>query len=406
MLQKKENMTASSDYIQLTKDYSAPNYAPLDVVITKGEGCWVWDVEGNKYLDFLSAYSAVNFGHCNERIRKVAEDQLKKLTLTSRSFYTDELALLTKEISDFLGYEMSLFMNSGAEAVETAIKTARRWGYTTKKIEENKAEIIVFDKNFHGRTTTIISFSDSVEGRRAFGPYTEGFVMCKYGDIESVKKAVNKNTVAILVEPIQGEGGINIPPAGFLKSLKSLCEAEKLLFIADEIQTGLCRTGRVLCCDHDNVKPDLVVLGKSLGGGIIPISVVLGNKDTLSLLLPGSHGSTFGGNPFACRIAREVISIIKEDKPEVHVTKVGERLKSFLSGLNSPYIKEIRGRGLLIGIEFKPEAGKAKKFCLDLLDKNLLTKDTREQTLRLAPPLIIDDSALDWGMERIKSILV
>ena len=395
-----ENLS-SADLMQMTKDYSSPNYAPLEVVIEKGEGVWVWDVEGKKYLDFLSAYSAINFGHRHPRIEAAAIEQLRKVTMTSRSFYTKELALLCKEISEFSGMEMALFMNSGAEGVETAIKAARRWGYSKKNVTPDQAEIIVFDRNFHGRTTTIMSFSDSEEGKRAFGPFTPGFVMCTAGDIGSVKAAISKNTVAVLVEPIQGEGGINIPPDGYLKNLRELCTAENVLMIADEIQTGMCRTGEIFCCDYENVKPDIYILGKSLGGGIIPISAVLASAEILNLFIPGSHGSTFGGNPFAARIAREVIALINEEKPQVHTKKMGEYALNYLRALSSPKIKEVRGKGLLIGVEFHPEAGKAKHYCLELVKLGVLCKDTREQTLRLAPPLVIDQMALQFGLEQL-----
>lgn len=399
------NETATKDLIALTNLYSAPNYSPLDVVLTRGKGAWVWDVEDKKYLDMHSAYSAMNFGHCNERITKRAIEQLGKLTLTSRAFYTEELALLSKELVELCKMESCLFMNSGAEAVETAVKCARKWGYNVKGITENSAEIICLAGNFHGRTTTIISFSDSDSSRKDFGPYTPGFKVVPFGDIDAIEAALTNNTVGILFEPIQGEGGIILPPNGYIKKIRELCTKKNILMIADEIQTGLCRTGKLFACDHENVVPDLYIVGKSLGGGIIPISAVIGKRELLNVFSAGTHGSTFGGNPFACAVAREVIALIKEEKPEKNSEALGEYLLNQLRELKSSKVLEMRGRGLFVGIEFNHEAGKAKEFSAKLLKQGVLCKDTRVYTIRVAPPLTISKSELDFGLEQLKKVL-
>lgn len=396
---------ASQDYIKLAQDYSAPNYAPLDVVLVRGEGSWVWDAEGNKYLDMLSAYSAMNWGHLNQRIVDRAKEQLGVLTVTSRAFYNDQFSLFAKELAEFCNSESVLVMNSGAEAVETALKGARRWGYVEKGIEDGKAEVICFSGNFHGRTTTIISFSDSEESRKNFGPFTPGFKLCPYGDAEALEKMITPNTVAILVEPIQGEGGVKIPQSGFLKQVREICTKNKVLFLADEIQTGLCRTGKIFACDYEGVTPDLYIIGKSLGGGIVPISAVVGKREILDLFTPGSHGSTFGGNPFACAIAREVLALIKEEKPHDRAFETGEYLLAKIEELKSPVVEALRGRGLLIGIDVRAEGGKAKHFCHLLKDRGMLCKDTRQQTIRLAPPLNISREDVDWAVEQLRAVL-
>ena len=389
----------------------APNYSPLPVILKHGEGVWVYDVNNKKYLDFLSSYSALNFGHLNSRITKVAKQQLDTLTLTSRAFLAEDLCLLAKELAEFLATEMSIFMNSGAEAVETAIKAARRWGYEKKGVEQNCAEVIVFNGNFHGRTTTIISFSDSDDSRKNFGPYTPGFKFCDFGDIDSVRSQISKNTVGILIEPIQGEGGIIIPPDGFIKQLREICDQENILLIDDEIQTGLCRTGKVMAIDHEGVKPDLYIIAKSLGGGIVPISAVSGRKDVLECLVPGSHGSTFGGNPFACAIAREVLKLIKDEHFEKRSTELGEYFINGIRAINSDKLIDIRGKGLFVGIEFDHNLGKAKQFCQKLAEAGgatgvgLLCKDTRDYTVRLIPPLVIKKEELDMGLEILEKVL-
>ncbi|HMO01829.1 MAG TPA: ornithine--oxo-acid transaminase [Oligoflexia bacterium] len=391
----------SSEIVNLHNNFAAINYAPLEVVLSKAEGCFVWDLEGNKYIDFLSCYSALSFGHRHPDLIKAAKEQLDRLTLTGRAFITDQLALFSQELAAFCQKERVLLMNSGAEAVETAIKIARRWGYEQKRVASEMANIICFAGNFHGRTTTIISFSDSRKTKDNFGPYTPGFKLVPFGLAEEVKRAIDQNTVAVLCEPIQGEGGIITPPAGFLTELRKICTQHNILFIADEIQTGLCRTGRRFACDHEEVIPDLYILGKALGGGIVPVSAVVGNRKFLDVLKPGSHGSTFGGNPFAAAIGRTVIKLIKETKPEKNAENLGSYLFEQLKGLKSPIIADIRGKGLLIGVDIDEKFGVAKDVCKKLLKNGVLSYDTREKTIRLAPPLTITRSELDYGLERI-----
>jgi ornithine--oxo-acid transaminase len=393
-------------YIDLGNSYTAPNYARLEVVFSHGAGPWLWDIEGRKYLDMLSAYSAVNFGHCNKRLNARAIDQMNKLTMVSAAFYNDVFAEAVKKIAELCAMESVIMMNSGAEAVETAIKTARRWGYLAKGIEENQAEIIVFSGNFHGRTTSIISFSEGKESRRAFGPYTPGFRICPYGDIQSLEALINKNTAAVLIEPIQGEGGVIIPPAGYLKQVRDLCTVSQVLFIADEIQTGLCRTGKVFCCEHESVLPDMYIIAKSLGGGITPVSAVATRREIFSLMGPGSHGSTFGGNLFASAIACEVCDIIKEEKPHEHSAELGQYLLQKMKEIasKSKVIESVRGRGLYIGIDINPQYGAGKDYCKKLLKEGVICKDTREKTIRLAPPLVVSKEELEYGIERLKKV--
>jgi ornithine--oxo-acid transaminase len=391
-------------YMDLENLYGAHNYHPLDVVITKGKGIWVWDVEGNKYLDFLSAYSAVNHGHCHPGVTKVLSEQGNTLTLTSRAFRNDQWPLLTKEICEITEYEMVLAMNSGAEAVETAVKAARMWGYQKKGIPENQAEIITCCNNFHGRTITIISFSTEESYKKDFGPFTPGFVQIPYGDTSALEKAITPNTAAFLVEPIQAEAGILIPPAGYLKKAKEICEENNVLFIADEIQTGLGRTGKMFACEHEGVRPDVTVVGKSLGGGCYAISAVLSDREVLGLFTPGSHGSTFGANPLASAVAREALRVLEEEKMLENSAEMGRYFLDKLKTLKSRHIKDIRGKGLLIGIELKPEAGGARKFCEALEKERLLCKETHEHVIRFAPPLIIKKKDLDWAFKRIKKV--
>ena len=395
----------SKAHIALTEEFSAHNYSPLGVVIARANGAHVWDVEGNRYLDMLSAYSALNFGHCNPRLTRVAHEQLDLVTLTSRAFFNDQLGPLCRDLASLCKLDMVLPMTSGAEAVETSIKAARRWGYQVKGVAVDKAEIITFSGNFAGRTTTIISFTDSDESRHNFGPFTPGFKLARFGDLDDTKDAVTEHTVAILVEPIQGEGGIIIPPDGFIRGLRELCDRENILLIADEIQTGLCRTGKVFGVDHDDVLPDLMTIGKSLGGGITPLSALIGKRAVMQLFTPGSHGSTFGGNTFACRIAREVIALINQEKPQDRSAELGNFALDFLRANPSKHVNAIRGRGLFIGIDIKPESGSAKDFCYRLKDKGILCKDTRKQTIRLAPPLIIERSDLEAALETIVAVL-
>lgn len=391
-------------YIDLEDLYGAHNYFPLDVVLAKGKGIWVWDVEGNKYLDFLSAYSAVNHGHCHPRIVKALTDQAKKLTLTSRAFRNEQWPLLAKELSSLTGYQMVLPMNSGAEAVETAVKAARMWGYQTKGIPENQAEIIVCRDNFHGRTTTIISFSTEPLYRKDFGPFTPGFTVIPFGDAEALEEAITPNTAAFLLEPIQAEAGILIPPEGYLGKARDICKANNVLFIADEIQTGLGRTGRMFACEYEDVTPDVLVIGKSLGGGAYAISAVLSQRDVLGLFTPGSHGSTFGANPLACAAAREALRLFGEEGLVENAAQMGAYFMEKLRSLKSRHIQTVRGRGLLIGIELKPSAGGARRFCEALEKEGLLCKETHEHVIRFAPPLIIKKKDLDWAFKRIKKV--
>jgi len=391
-------------YVDMEDLYGAHNYLPLDVVITKAKGIWVWDVEGKKYLDFLSAYSAVNQGHCHPRIIKALTDQAKKLTLASRAFRNEQWPLLAKELCDLTGYKMALPMNSGSEAVETAVKAARMWAYKKKEIPQDEAEIIVCSNNFHGRTITILSFSTESLYRKDFGPFTPGFVVVPYGEIGALEKAINQNTAAFLVEPIQAESGILFPPEGYLREAKELCEKNNVLFMADEIQTGLGRTGKLFGCDHEEVRPDVLIIGKSLGGGCYAISAVLAEREILELFTPGTHGSTFGANPLACAVAREAIRVIREEKMVENSAEQGIYFLKKLKTIKSKLIKEIRGRGLLIGIELKPEAGGARRFCEALEEEGLLCKETHENVIRFAPPLIIKQKELSWAFKKVKKV--
>ena len=395
----------SREHIRLTEAYSTHNYSPLEVVISRGAGAWVWDVEGRRYLDMLSAYGALNFGHSNPRILKVAHAQLDKLTLTSRAFYNDKLGPLCERLARLSKLDAVLLMNSGAEAVESAIKIARKWGYEKKGVPDNHAEIICLGQNFAGRTTTIISFSSSPSAKEHFGPFTPGFTIVPFGDAAAVEAAITPNTVAVLVEPIQGEAGIIVPPDGYLREVVAICRAHNVLFIADEIQTGMCRTGRIFACEHEDVIPDIYTIAKSLGGGIVPISAVIGRQEVMDVLTPGTHGSTFGGNPFACAVALEVLNIIEEERPHERAAELGAYLLQALTQIQSPLVSAVRGKGLFIGIDIKPEHGPAKKVCHDLMDVGLLCKDTRVQTLRLAPPLNIERSEIDWAIERLAQVL-
>jgi ornithine--oxo-acid transaminase len=394
----------AKDFVIVEDLYGAHNYQPLDIVLSRGKGIWVWDVEGKKYLDFLSAYSAVNHGHCHPRLVKALKSQAERLTLTSRAFRNDQWPFLAKELCELTGYEMVLAMNSGAEAMETAIKAARKWAYQKKGIPQDQAEIIACNNNFHGRTISLISFSTEPLYRKDFGPFTPGFVVVPYGDIRALETAINPNTAAFLVEPIQAEAGILMPPDGYLKKAKKLCEKHNVLFIADEIQTGLGRAGKLFACEYEEVKPDLLVIGKSLGGGFYAISAVLSPREILGLFKPGEHGSTFGANPLACAVARESIRLIKEEKMVENSAEQGKYFLEKLKTLESRHIKEVRGKGLLIGIELKPEAGGARRFCEALKEEGLLCKETHEHVIRFAPPLIIRRKDLDWAFKRIRHV--
>ncbi len=395
----------SQDFIAIENEYNAHNYKPLDVVLCKGKGVWLEDVDGKKYMDFLAAYSAVNQGHCHPRLVKVMKRQAGRLALTSRAFRNDQLPLLARELCQLLGYEMMLPMNSGAEAVETAIKAARKWGYQLKGVPADKAEIIVADGNFHGRTITIISFSPEPQYREGFGPFTLGFKMIPFGDIAALEKAITPNTVAFLIEPIQGEGGIVVPPAGYLQQAQAICRQQRVLLIADEIQSGLGRTGKLLASEHEGVRPDMVTIGKALSGGMYPISAVLSSKEILGVFKPGDHGSTYGGNPLACAVAREAIKIIINEKLCERSAELGEYFMTRLRQIKSPHVEKYRGRGLWIGIVMKKEAGGARRFCEALKDQGLLAKDTHEHIIRLAPPLIISKREIDWATKRIEQVL-
>jgi ornithine--oxo-acid transaminase len=392
-------------FIQLEDQYGAHNYHPLDVVIERAEGVWVYDVEGNKYLDCLSAYSAVNQGHVHPKILAALIEQAKKVTLTSRAFRNDQLPLFYKELSEISGYEMSLPMNSGAEAVESALKLARKWAYRVKGVERHKAEIITAAGNFHGRTITEVSFSTEPLYRDDFGPFTPGFVTVPYGDAVAIEKAINPNTAAVMLEPIQGEGGVLIPPVGYLKQVAEICQKNNVLFIADEIQTGLCRTGKLFASQHEGVRPDMVVIGKALSGGFYPVSAVLADQALLGLFTPGEHGSTFGGNPLAAAVARAALKVLIEEKLAERATEMGDYFMEQLAEIPSKNVKEVRGKGLLIGVELKPEAGGARRFCVELQKRGILAKETHEHVIRFAPPLVIDKATIDWALPSIREVL-
>ncbi len=395
----------SQEYIALEEKYGAHNYHPLDVVLTRGEGVWVYDVEGNKYLDCLSAYSALNQGHVHPKILKAMLEQAEKLTLTSRAFRNDQLPLLYKELAELTGYAMSLLMNSGVEAVETAIKVARKWAYRKKGVARNRAEIITAAGNFHGRTITAISFSTRSYYREDFGPFTPGFITVPYGDATLIQQAVTPNTAAVLIEPIQGEAGVIIPPPGYLKELAGICKKNNILFITDEIQTGLGRTGKLFASEHEGVRPDITIIGKALSGGFYPVSAVLADEEVLGLFEPGEHGSTFGGSPLAAAIARAALNVICEENLVEKANVLGEYLLEQLSEIPSPHVKEVRGRGLLIGIELKPEAGGARRFCEALQYRGILAKDAHENVIRFAPPLVIDKQTIDGVLPAIRDVL-
>lgn len=396
---------SSSDYISREKKYLAANYKPLPVVLARGEGVWVWDVDGHKYLDFLSAYSAVSGGHHNKRIIKAMNNQLDKIDVPSRAFYTDILGAYAEKLCAFTGMDKMLPMNTGAEAVETAVKAARRWGYRVKGIEKDKARIIVCDGNFHGRTTTIISFSSDADYRADFGPLTSGFDMIPYGDIAALEKAITPETCAFLIEPIQAEVGIKVPAKGYLRAAQELCKKHNVLFILDEIQTGMARTGKNFCFQHEIDRPDGLTLGKALGGGIYPVSAFLARADVMDVFNPGSHGSTFGGNPIAAAIGLEAITQIEEEKFAERSAELGEYLKSKLSAIQSPLVKEVRGMGLLVGLEIDPQYATARTVCENLMKRGLLCKETHDTVVRFAPPLIISKDEIDWAVGQVELTL-
>jgi ornithine--oxo-acid transaminase len=394
------------DFIGLESKYGAHNYAPLEVVLTRGKGVWLWDIHGRKYLDMMSAYSAISHGHCHPKIVRALSNQAKRLAVTSRAFYTDTLGPLEQKLCALTGLDKALLMNSGAEAVETAVKAARRWGYQVKGIPANKAEIIVASNNFHGRTTTIISFSTETDYQKDFGPLTPGFKAIPFGDAKALEEAITPNTCAFLVEPIQGEAGIIVPPAGWLKQVRDICSKNNVLLILDEIQSGLGRTGKTFCYQHNNIQPDGVILGKALGGGLLPVSAFIARHEIMDLFNPGSHGSTFGGNPLAATVALTALQVLEHDKLVERSEKLGTYFMAELKKIKSPLIKEIRGRGLWVGLEIDPRFGKAKDICKALAKHGLLTKDTHEVTLRLAPPLVIKKSELDLAVKIIRDVLL
>lgn len=396
-------MSKSETFITLDDTYGAHNYHPLDVVVERADGVWVYDVDGNKYLDCLAAYSAVNQGHCHPKILAAAKSQMDKVTLTSRAFRNDQMGPFLKTLCDTTGYEMALPMNTGAEAVESAIKLIRKWGYRVKGIPDNQAEIIVCEGNFQGRTTTIIGFSSEDQYKEDFGPFTPGFKLIPYGDVTALKEALTPNTAALMLEPIQGEGGVIVPPDGYLKEAYDICQANQVLFVADEIQTGFGRTGKMFACDHEGVKADLTIVGKALSGGFYPVSAVLGSKNILGLLRPGDHGSTFGGNPLGAAIGQAAIQALIEEKMIESSLELGEYFKGRLQRIESEHIKEVRGKGLFIGVElFTP----ARRFCEALQEKGILCKETHENVIRFAPPLVIKKEEIDWALSHIEPVLM
>ncbi len=398
-------MSNAADLIATEQRLGAHNYKPLDVVLTRGQGVHVWDSEGRQYLDCLSAYSAVNQGHCHPRILAAMTEQASKLTLTSRAFRNDQLALLYEELAALTGSHKILPMNSGAEAVETAIKAVRKWGYETKGVPEGKAEIIVCSGNFHGRTLSIVSFSTDPDARGGFGPFTTGFRTVPFGDAEAFEAAIGENTVGALIEPIQGEAGVIIPPAGYLRRVRELCTEKNITLILDEIQTGLGRTGKLLAEEHEGIEADVTLIGKALSGGFYPVSAVLSNSEVLGVLKPGQHGSTFGGNPLACAIAREALKVLVEEKMVENSASIGEYFLEGLKSIRSNIVKDVRGRGLMLAVELDPAAGGARQYCYALKDAGLLAKDTHVDTIRLAPPLVITRDQVDWALEKIEAVL-
>ena len=395
----------TKDYIEIEDKYGAHNYKPLSVVLSEGKGVWVWDVEGKKYLDCLSAYSAVNQGHCHPRVVKAMVDQAQKLALTSRAFRNDKLGKFYKKLVDLTGYSRVLPMNSGAEAVESAIKIARKWAYVVKGVPKYQAEIIVAAGNFHGRTVTIVSFSTEQFYKEAFGPFTPGFKVVTYGNIEEMKAAISPNTAAVMLEPIQGENGVVLPPDGYLKAVSDLCKENNVLFIADEIQTGLCRTGKWFASQHEGVRPDVTVIGKALSAGMYPVSAVLADDEVLGLFQPGEHGSTFGGSPLAAAVAVAALEVLDEEHLAERATELGNYFMSKLREIDAPMVKEVRGRGLLIGVELHPEAGGARRYCEMLQEAGILAKETHDNVIRFAPPLVIEKETLDWALEIIADVL-
>ncbi|MGA9753493.1 MAG: ornithine--oxo-acid transaminase [Acidobacteriota bacterium] len=395
----------TEEYIQMDDTYGAHNYHPLPVVIEKAERVWVWDVDGNKYMDCLSAYSAVNQGHRHPKIVEALKAQADRVTLTSRAFHNDQMGPWLKLLCEITGYQKALPMNTGAEAVETAIKAARKWGQTVKGVAAGRQEIVVCEQNFHGRTTTIVGFSSDAQTREGFGPYTPGFKMIPFGDVKALDAAITDDTVAFLVEPVQGEAGVVVPPEGFLKAAYDLCKKRNVLFVADEVQTGFCRTGRWFACDYEAVKPDIMILGKALGGGLFPVSAIVADEEVMGVFHPGDHGSTFGGNPLAAAVSKAALEVLRDEKLDKRAAELGEYFMEKLRKLGSPHIERVRGKGLLIGVVIKTGSGPARPFCMKLMEHGILAKDTHEQVIRFAPALVITREEIDWAVEQIGKVL-
>ncbi len=398
-------MPTSEEYMEMESTYGAHNYHQIPVVISNAKGIWVWDPEGRKYMDMLSSYSALNQGHCHPKINQAMIDQMERVALTSRAFYNDKLGPFLKLLTEVSGMDVALPMNTGAEAVETGIKLARKWGYEVKGIPDDKAEIIVCEDNFHGRTTTIVGFSSDAGSRDGFGPFTPGFKMIPYNNLAALEAAITPNTAAFLVEPIQGEAGVIVPDDGYLKEVRRICSENNILLIVDEIQTGFCRTGKMFCFQHDGIKPDIVLVGKALGGGLMPVSGAIGSKEVMDVMKPGNHGSTFGGNPLACAVGTAALEVLTDEKLDVAAREMGEYFMNQLKGMNSQKLCDVRGKGLLIAIQLTPEAGPARQYTEALKSNGLLAKETHDSTIRFAPPLVISRDEIDQAMEIIRKIL-
>jgi len=392
-------------YLKEAETWSAHNYKPLPVVLTRGEGVWVWDVEGRRFLDMLSAYSALNQGHRHPEILEAAREQMERLTLTSRAFHNDQMGPFLRELCEATGYEKALPMNTGAEAVETAIKMVRKWGYREKGLPEGEAEIVVCENNFHGRTTTIVGFSSEAQYREGFGPFTPGFRLVPYGDVEAFEAALTERTVGFLVEPIQGEGGVVVPPDGYLARTAEICRERGIAFMADEIQTGLGRTGRLFCCEWDDVRPDVLIVGKALGGGVYPVSAALADHEYMGVFAPGDHGSTFGGNPLGAVVGRASLRVILDEELSRRSDELGRWFMERLRAIDSPHVKEVRGKGLMIGVEIREESGTARPFCEELQDRGILAKETHRQVIRFAPPLVIEKEVLEDALKEVEAVL-
>jgi ornithine--oxo-acid transaminase len=401
-----ETVSGRTDaFLEEAERYGASNYRPLDVVIDRAEGVWVWDVDGRRYLDMLSAYSALNQGHRHPAILRAARAQLERVTLTSRAFHNDQMGPFLRELCELSGYEQALPMNSGAEAVETAIKLVRKWGYEKKGVPEGKAEIVVCRNNFHGRTTTIVGFSSEAQYRQGFGPFAPGFRTVPFGDADALATAINENTIGVLFEPIQGEGGVIVPPDGWLQGVRDICDDADALMIADEIQTGLGRTGRMFACEWEDVRPDVLIVGKALGGGVYPVSAVLADGDHMEVFRPGDHGSTFGGNPLAAAIGRASLRVIRDENLPARADQLGRWFMDELRSIGSPHVAEVRGRGLLIGVEIRESSGTARPYCEALKERGILAKETHGQVIRFAPPLVIEQQVLEDALEDIAAVL-